>query len=121
MNDEELRAVAPSFFGSDEWFKDEGFRIGHGWDGLVAEMARRIESAMPEARCTCIKEKFGELRVYWWAPPGVDRDNVRAIVDEATNISRTICDVCGWPGRMVAHDGWMRVRCPKHEGTRDRR
>lgn len=100
--------------------------FGAGWDKLLHKMfTRLIELGWKneEFKVSQVKEKFGELRVYFsrrTLPP-----TMKAVVDEAELESRTTCDICGEAGKMTTDlkciGGWMRTRCEKHPNTRDDR
>jgi hypothetical protein len=117
-----LRKLYPLFFGQ-AFLNDEPFRCGDGWYALlrsVAEIVEMVLASQPSEvryryRAVQVKEKFGELRIYLDHEP--HEGIVRALIDWATQQSKTICDVCGEPGKpsTVNERGLMATRCPTHE------
>jgi hypothetical protein len=65
-----------------------------------------IPEEIPQVVASQVKEKFGALCFYY---AGGD-DYVYGAVAMAENLSLTICEACGKPGK-VKGDGWISVRC----------
>ena len=80
--------------------------VGEGWSGLIDAIFDQLPE---EAFITCIKEKWGGLRVY---VDGVD-ETVLDFLDEMEEKSYQICEVCGRPGKP-REGGWVRTLCNKH-------
>jgi hypothetical protein len=73
-----------------------------------------------------IKEKFGELRIYWrlhTTPHNyVEQDigsevtnTIEGIVDFAGHMSKQTCQVCGNRGKLQCQNGWYVVLCDEHD------
>lgn len=97
-----------------------------GWADILDEMCSKIAHLLSSLGLTFdvfkigqYKEKFGELRVYpelWLSEEREDHNeifkNICAIVDEAENKSKSICEVCGATGKMRPR-GWAKTLCDK--------
>ena len=102
---------------------NEYHSVGDGWLILLRKMAYEIkeyielnypDSVAEEFTFTQIKEKFGELRVYFY-PYFEELDD---IVDKYVKISARTCEVCGNPGKIRSDGYWLMARCDKH-GPKD--
>lgn len=88
---------------------------GDGWLSLVKfllESAVQLNKSSPEQKIEIsqIKEKFGELRIYY---SGGD-ERIADLVDQVENISARTCEACGRPGQSQEHKGWILTRCARH-------
>ncbi len=126
---------------------DEGLsRCGTGWHSIIFEALARIDAFLDDEHASRfslrqIKEKWGDLRIYWRllpAPgdPEVDPkpmridiegehailshlwpDDVRNAVEGEITAARIratkTCEVCGAPGDAQAH-GRVRITCLTH-------
>ncbi len=92
----------------------------NGWLALFDRLLKLMVEAGfdPEReRIFQVKEKFASLNVY------VDIDSnqhrrwriLRALIDEAQNISSVTCEECGRPGRLWVNRGWWLVACAHHK------
>jgi hypothetical protein len=122
--EEKLTALAPVFL--RDMHGDEtktcmafGIECSDGWFAIVKEMCEKIEAVNRrlngEALVVAdqIKEKFGELTVYYSIDGEVDsnvRDEVRSIVVEAEAKSWDVCEECGKPATCTTK-GWIRRLC----------
>ena len=96
--------------------------VGDGWLPLLRDMAYEIKEYIElnypdmseDITFTQIKEKFGELRVYFY-PYFEELDD---IIDKYVEISAHTCEVCGEPGEIKTDGYWMMARCDKH-GPKD--
>ena len=98
--------------------------FGPGWNDLVYDLCEKIMAIAKEKEIPLnedfpfavaqIKEKFGGLRVYLT----LTCDEIDEVVDEAEELSYTICEVCGAPGKIY-NDGWIETLCEEHERKRD--
>lgn len=95
--------------------------IGDGWEPLLRTALKGIAAlAVPDTfAIDCIKEKFGELRVYIW---GVDTADplyyeIGVLIVEATATSVTVCETCGAPGRR-RRGSWIKTLCDAHAAER---
>jgi hypothetical protein len=96
----------------------DGFAIADGWERLLRQLLAEIEHERlkipPEQAAkvmlTCVKEKWGLLRVY---VAGANTA-MQAACDRAEELSRSICELCGATGDDVYPDGsrWIRTQCP---------
>jgi len=57
-----------------------------------------------------VKEKYGGLRYYM---SGNVTEQMEAYIQSAENMSFTICELCGEPGKPRG-GGWITVRCDQH-------
>jgi hypothetical protein len=74
-----------------------------------------------------VKEKMGSGRFYLRVGPEDDGGSsprllaaaaqIQALCREAENMTMTICEICGKPGKLY-RDNWWRVRCDKCEGRK---
>jgi len=93
-----------------------GLECSDGWYGLIYQLCEEIEKQallegvrVPEARQ--VKEKFGELRFY----VSGTTSSILDIIEESTDKSITICEICGQPGTTIESRGWLKTRCLKHK------
>lgn len=85
--------------------------VPNGWTDLMLELHTQLVAVSPNFAYAQIKQKFAELRVYVSGASPEARDLIRA----AEHRSRTICEVCGEPGKpCVSKGGWYRVFCAGH-------
>ena len=62
-----------------------------------------------------MKEKFGELRVYWSVEDWDVREEADKLVEQAEEACSKCCVACGEEGRfMVDEKGYYGVLCEKH-------
>ena len=62
-----------------------------------------------------MKEKFGELRVYWGVDDWDVREEADKLVEQAKEACSKCCVDCGEEGRfMVDESGYYGVLCDKH-------
>ena len=96
--------------------------IGDGWLSLVEETMEKLSFLGAQIEIHQIKEKFGELNIYYSLDSEDDDLNEHAfsIVSEATIKSREVCEVCGAPGERSSRysDGsrrfWIKTLCDNH-------
>jgi len=98
-----------------------GFCCGDGWFDLLWELRSQLDHLIVQlpddqrdvTRAVQVKEKVGELRVYL---RGQGTPAMLAAIEQATEASQHICEVCGAPGtQQVAGLAEMRrVRCVTH-------
>jgi hypothetical protein len=97
-----------------------GFGCFGGWFSILAHLLERLEAAaaqLPAERrgdfkIERIEQKFGYLVVYL-SHEGTTE--MQAAIDEARNACVITCEVCGAPGTLAARDGWISVKCSRHE------
>lgn len=89
-----------------------GIECEAGWYQLLIPILEYIvkynsEHEDSKISITQIKEKYGELRVY------VDHGTSELfdMIEDATDKSLEICEVCGKPGKLRDIRGWLYTRC----------
>ena len=87
-------------------------QVEEGWRPLVKEAVEKIIAG--GGTITQVKEKFGELRIYFYAD---DYTGLYEIADEAEKQSAKICEYCGKPGKKTDINGWIRTVCEEHKST----
>jgi len=88
-----------------------GVECGPGWRCLIDPLVRRCR--IEGVTISQIKEKYGQLRFYVHCAD----DSLYAAIDDAEQLSYTICEECGEPGELRT-DGWWRTLCDEHEQNR---
>jgi len=100
--------------------------IGPGWQHLVQALFDHVEhdkkwnpkSGFAHLVVTQVKEKFGDLRIYFHTKGagqgGYDR--VEGFVDALCAISRRTCEACGARGRTRNDRGWILTLCDVCDG-----
>ena len=81
---------------------------------ILTESPRVIRQKVEQVVVTQVKEKFGTLRFYY---NGGD-NYIDALVAMAEGMTARTCEECGNPGHR-SDNGWIRVRCDKHEKPAD--
>jgi hypothetical protein len=99
------------------------FECNDGWNTLIETALFTINSHLawktkhdPAAGRIVldqVKEKFGELRIYY-TDYSNDPDYVSGVIDFAENMSVHICEECGKPGKTRGDLSWMRTLCEGH-------
>jgi hypothetical protein len=92
-----------------------GFECFHGWADLLDALFTWLTEIAPAAdwQPVQIKEKFASLRFYW---TGDLPDLALQAIEAAEHVSGHVCEVCGAPGGIYRHSGWMTTRCRLHAG-----
>ncbi len=137
--EDRLYEVAPVFYSEKDLDAQKtcmcfGFECGDGWfEPLLdfsKEVARINEIAMKSHICfvaSQIKEKFGEIRVYWHTKsfPGMcdripDREDAMQLYQMMNNAINTLvvrcrntCENCGTTNHIITTDGWIQRLCKK--------
>jgi len=87
-----------------------GIECWSGWLSIVLDAAIKMEALLTEmmtngvARddlpgCVQIKEKFGELRIYWRAVDGAPvTPHMQEVIEDAARRAALTCTRCGAPG-----------------------
>lgn len=91
--------------------------ILNGWDDLVGRTVDAMREIDPDVKFDQIKEKFGELRIYYTSSSPLE-PLLAALTDAAGKISVTICERCGQPGELAADNYWWRTLCAEHRRER---
>jgi hypothetical protein len=103
-----------------EWFKQHrdffapkgsfcGISVGPGWEPLVLDTLNKLYECAPLEICQ-IKEKFGGLRIYWWAT-NIDYTQVDNIILEAEELASRTCEQCGQEAYLCIRSGWFKTLC----------
>jgi len=93
-----------------------------GWGPLLRQLLQSIDGCLTDEqakafRVVQIKEKFGSLRFYFYAPEEI-RSRVNDLVEAARQSSEATCLRCGRPAVLATDNGaWMSVLCDQHMGT----
>jgi hypothetical protein len=82
--------------------------VGAGWRGLVDEC---YDLLTEDCYVADVKEKWGELRFYYYGGSNELFDKIEAICDR----SNRVCEICGEPGKLKIKElGWIKTLCDKH-------
>jgi len=92
-----------------------GIETGDGWYDLLDELFGKMVELDDTVVLSQVKEKFGELRVY----TGPTTDAVFDLIDDYTEKSLRVCEVCGKEGKLRGHE-WLRTLCDECQEKRDR-
>ncbi|HEN8800255.1 TPA: hypothetical protein U8251_002854 [Pseudomonas putida] len=120
MNDDLERSLLhkyPAIFGEDpaqpnlptRW----GVECGDGWYNLLENLCHDIQAYIntehvQQVTFIQVKEKFGELRIYYTL---VD-NYVDDLVKETARKSKLTCEYCGEPGKhQQTSSGWVKTVC----------
>lgn len=74
--------------------------------------AKYPENPWLNTKASCIKEKFGGLRIYYDGP--VD-DYIDGVIDMAEGESFITCEQCGGRGEKRYKGGYIYVSCEEHK------
>ncbi len=103
--------------------------VGEGWHAIVYDLLSEIDKLAAEHIVLMflvvqIKEKFGDLRVYYRVDPLVSdevRQKLSQIVSRHTARGSSTCEICGVPGRIGSYfTGYYQALCPPHAIVRMR-
>ncbi len=84
-----------------------------GWIEMLDELFSKLIEAGWDRKVTQIKEKFGELRFYFYPNvPGLD-----IIVKTFEDKSSKLCYYCGNPATTESESSWISYRCEEHKRT----
>jgi len=84
-----------------------GIECNSGWKCLIWPLMRRCK--LEGVTVLQVKEKFGGLRFY----TGAASEGLSQAISDAEDLSYTICEVCGDPGRERS-GGWIKTLCDRH-------
>ncbi len=88
--------------------------VSKGWSDLVDRVYDICE--VHNIVVSDVKQKYAQLRVYWWWPTTIDYEEaacdkiIQALI-ALENISQTICEECGQAGKPVTVHGWWYTLC----------
>ena len=74
-----------------------------GWYPLIISCDEELSAVCPDYKIMQIKEKFGALRYYIYAPEECDDDRVKMnnIITSYEKLSAKTCEVTGGPGVLM--------------------
>ncbi len=84
---------------------------GPGWESIVLPILKEADAL--GATVTCVKEKYGEIRIYF-NPGQADCDTLEDMIESAEHASRSMCELCGKPGTMRRRSEWYKTLCSEH-------
>lgn len=90
-----------------------GIECGDGWYPILEKLCQEIRGRVvkhhaQQVRFNQIKEKFGELRIYY---SGCDL-HVEELIDRAVIASKSTCELCGTQGASQrTRHGWIKTMC----------
>ena len=138
--------VAPVFYSEKDIDVQEtcmcfGFECGDGWFEPLLEFSKEVARingiAMKSHICfvaSQIKQKFGDIRVYWHTksfpdmcdqiPNREDAMRLYSMMNNAINTlvlrCRNTCENCGATHHIITTDGWIQRLCIKCAGQRSK-
>jgi hypothetical protein len=100
-----------------------GIECRAGWRSILEALLDRLETeieAQPvdrrdDYRVLQMKEKLGRLTVYLASKP---TETMWKAIDEASEQSAKVCEVCGEPGELAERPLLLAVRCDMHATRR---
>lgn len=100
-----------------------GIECGPGWYPLIEDALQALVKTGLQIEITQIKEKFGQLRLYYDLAAHQDSDveKVQQIIRAAERKSVVTCEVCGEPGEHTGDGGWYVTLCDTHLKERQER
>lgn len=92
--------------------------VDAGWKSLMralqgAAKGRETFHGMEPVTLTQVKEKFGQLRIYYTGGDQVFRN----FVDFAELVSSAMCETCGARGNTKSFGGYLKTVCEEHGVT----
>lgn len=118
---------------NDDFYKDPKYKdilpayieCGDGWNTLIQiflDIILDMKKQIPNYtfKVTCIKEKFGLLRIYYSVLDEDDHydsaihDRLDHILSHLEFMSEHICEDCGKPGTYRNDLWWIRTLCDEH-------
>lgn len=121
-----VREIYPDFFvtkpGPMIW--TPCIATGDGWFPILISLFRALGELAAYSGATFIgqqiKEKLGQLRVYFSTHNIEDSDVMQLaslFIQSAEFYSGCMCEICGNTGSLARDNGWLRVRCAAHRST----
>lgn len=97
--------------------------INKGWLKIIEKFCFEVDKTLSAAEKESfvfgqIKEKFGDLRIYYQCGQQMDdekRQHIRALYEAASEEASRTCQRCGAPGKMNNRSGWMATLCERHK------
>ncbi len=101
-----------------------GIFIDDGWYDLLNELCGRIAAlyrdfgAEPDIIAEEVKEKYGGMRFEYYFDTGRPTEQTNSVhkaindlVSQYENLSETVCEKCGKPGRLREELPWILTLC----------
>lgn len=88
--------------------------VGKGWHQLLDELWA-VKPAGVDV--TTVKEKFGQLRIYFHCADGEEFRDFEAEVGRLEQQSSLVCEQCGAPGELRKSSEkrwWVKTLCTRH-------
>lgn len=100
-----------------------GIECRTGWRPLIAGLLDRLEGEIETMtldrrdayRIVQLKEKLGRLTVHLASKP---TEAMWEAIEEASDLSTRVCEVCGEAGELAERPLFLSVRCDKHASWR---
>lgn len=94
-----------------EFFEKADVSIGEGWSELLRQLCQDIQDARLDVKFSQIKEKFGQLRIYYDISEYTqsDYEKVSELVSKYERMSASICEFTGKPGQLRTVRSWVKV------------
>lgn len=80
----------------------------NGWYSHVWECLSAIYGLAPDTKISCVKEKFGGLRIYVDSPSSSEIDD---LIEQATYLCDETCQQCSEPGQLLRRGHVMATLC----------
>ena len=90
------------------------FSTGDGWNQLIKDLIESLVAMGWDRKITQVKEKFGGLRFYTSSVTS----EMREVIFLAEQMSFTICERCGEPGKLRCAHAWELTLCDKCDKVR---
>ena len=95
----------------EKQLKDAYESVRAGWWPLLDKYLPQLFAIDPDCDLI-VKEKYGLLRIRpYKTSEGVSRSALRAIYLEAENVSASVCEICGAPGKLRTDQEWWETLC----------
>ena len=112
----------------EKTWTDKYFRCEDGWAIILFDFFKEIEATGEKVRFTCVKEKYGLLRVYpdfdyghteRFSEVAMLSPKVIGIIHALEQKSYQTCEFCGQPGSIRWEYEWLRALCDGCVATYD--
>jgi hypothetical protein len=97
------------------------YKVDSGWSNIVSNAFEKMKELEPDVKVLMVtKYDATGLLAIVVSHTSISKENTGAIVDiidEATDESATVCEVCGEKGHKVGLNGYLEIRCDSHKST----
>ena len=102
-----------------QWSDDTWSDLNSGWIPLLDKFLEKVSNleGMEEFRIRQVKQKMGQLVVYYAVQPEHYRLIVQPFLDEAKNEASCTCEICGESGTLRTNLPYLQVLCSDHAVT----